>query len=111
MQQVLQGSDPVVVPLSAGASTLPSVVAFLEDGSVEVGSAAKRLEPSRAHTFRCSHHIREPKLRTLVLHRLAITNPRTTFASVKRFIGQKASDVEAEAELVSAQMMTFQAHA
>lgn len=39
---VLQGSSPVVVPLSDGVTLLPSVVAFSDDGEVTVGAAAKR---------------------------------------------------------------------
>lgn len=39
--QVLQNGQPVIVPVADGA-TLPSVVAFQDDGNVLVGKAAKR---------------------------------------------------------------------
>ena len=41
--QVLQNGQPVIVPVADGA-TLPSVVAFQDDGNVLVGKAAKRCE-------------------------------------------------------------------
>ena len=39
---VMEGGDPVVIPLSEGGRILPSVVAFKEDGERLVGEIAKR---------------------------------------------------------------------
>jgi molecular chaperone DnaK len=73
---VMEGNEPVVIPNSEGGRTTPSVVAFLDNGNGErkVGSPAKRQ---------------------------AITNPRHTISSVKRFMGKKFSEVTAERKNVS----------
>ena len=47
---VMEGDAPVVITNSEGYRTTPSIVAFKKDGTVEVGSAAKRqaaLHPDR----------------------------------------------------------------
>ena len=67
---VLEGGAPVVVPNAEGARTTPSVVAFTKSGERLVGQAAKRQ---------------------------AITNPRNTVFSAKRFIGRKFAEVREEA--------------
>src|SRR5688572_27018313 len=59
---VMEGGDPVVIPNAEGSRTTPSVVAFTKDGERLVGQVAKRQ---------------------------AITNPRNTIFSIKRFMGRK----------------------
>jgi molecular chaperone DnaK len=63
---VMEGNEPVVIPNSEGRRTTPSIVAFLENGERKVGDPAKRQ---------------------------AITNPKNTIASIKRFIGRKYSEI------------------
>src|SRR6201988_1044679 len=57
---VMEGSEPVVIANNEGKRTTPSVVAFVEGGERKVGDPAKRQ---------------------------AITNPRKTISSIKRFMG------------------------
>jgi molecular chaperone DnaK len=73
---VMEGSEPVVIANSEGRRTTPSIVAFLEDGKGErkVGDPAKRQ---------------------------AITNPKNTVSSIKRFMGKKYDDVNEEMRMVS----------
>lgn len=73
---VMEGNEPVVIPNSEGKRTTPSILAFLDNGKGErkVGDPAKRQ---------------------------AITNPGNTIQSIKRFMGQKYTDVKKEAENVS----------
>ena len=73
---VMEGNEPVVIPNSEGRRTTPSIVAFLDDGKGErkVGDPAKRQ---------------------------AITNPRNTISSIKRFMGKKYSEVGSELKTVS----------
>ncbi len=73
---VMEGNEPVVIPNSEGRRTTPSVVAFLDDGKGErkVGDPAKRQ---------------------------AITNPKNTISSIKRFMGKKFEDVTGEMKMVS----------
>jgi molecular chaperone DnaK len=66
---VMEGSEPVVIPNSEGKRTTPSVVAFLENGERKVGDPAKRQ---------------------------AITNPRKTVSSIKRFMGRSYDEVSNE---------------
>lgn len=66
---VIEGGEPVVVPNSEGNRTTPSVVAF-KDKEVLVGVAAKRQ---------------------------AVTNPKKTIFSAKRFIGHRYSEIQKEA--------------
>ncbi len=76
---VMEGSEPVVIANSEGRRTTPSIVAFLDDGKGErkVGDPAKRQ---------------------------AITNPKNTVSSIKRFMGKKYEDVNAEMKMVSYQV-------
>jgi len=67
---IMEGGEPVVIPNAEGARTTPSVVAFTKTGERVVGQAAKRQ---------------------------AVTNPKNTVFSAKRFIGRKFSEVKAEA--------------
>ena len=66
---VMEGNEPVVIPNSEGKRTTPSVVAFTENGERKVGDPAKRQ---------------------------AITNPRKTIFSIKRFMGEPFSRVQTE---------------
>jgi molecular chaperone DnaK len=68
---VLEGNEPVVIANSEGRRTTPSIVAFLDNGNGErkVGDSAKRQ---------------------------AITNPKHTIQSIKRFMGEKYSSVSRE---------------
>lgn len=71
---VMEGSDPVVIPNDEGRRTTPSVVAFMDNGERKVGDPAKRQ---------------------------AITNPKRTIASIKRFMGNRYSEVNMEASRVA----------
>ncbi len=73
---VMEGSEPVVIANSEGRRTTPSIIAFLDDGKGErkVGDPAKRQ---------------------------AITNPKNTVSSIKRFMGKKFDDVSEEMKMVS----------
>jgi molecular chaperone DnaK len=70
---VMEGNEPVVIPNSEGKRTTPSIVAFIEGGERKVGDPAKRQ---------------------------SITNPEKTVYSVKRFMGEKFSNVKKEAKRV-----------
>jgi molecular chaperone DnaK len=66
---VMEGNEPVVIANSEGRRTTPSIVAFIKDGERKVGDPAKRQ---------------------------AITNPRHTIASIKRFMGESFDKVSTE---------------
>jgi molecular chaperone DnaK len=66
---VMEGNDPVVIPNSEGGRTTPSVVAFTKTGERLIGQPAKRQ---------------------------AITNPRNTVFSIKRFMGRVIGEVQDE---------------
>ncbi len=66
---VLEGNEPQVIPNSEGRNTTPSVVAFVEGGERKVGDPAKRQ---------------------------AITNPKRTIYSIKRFMGETYDQVQNE---------------
>ncbi len=70
---VLEGNNPVVIPNSEGRNTTPSVVAFVDGGERKVGDPAKRQ---------------------------AITNPKRTIYSIKRFMGETYDQVKNEIERV-----------
>lgn len=70
---VLEGGDPVVIPNSEGGRTTPSVVGFTKDGERLVGQIAKRQ---------------------------AVTNPKNTVFSIKRFMGRKMPEVSEELKRV-----------
>jgi molecular chaperone DnaK len=76
---VMEGGDPVVIPNAEGGRTTPSVVAFTKDGERLVGQVARRQ---------------------------AITNPRNTVFSIKRFMGRKGGEVEAERSRVPYEVRT-----
>lgn len=66
---VMEGNDPVVIPNSEGKRTTPSIVAFLNNGERKVGDPAKRQ---------------------------AITNPKNTIFSIKRFMGGRFDELTNE---------------
>ena len=70
---VLEGNDPVVIPNSEGRNTTPSVVAFVDGGERKVGDPAKRQ---------------------------AITNPKRTIYSIKRFMGETYYQIKNEIDRV-----------
>jgi molecular chaperone DnaK len=76
---VMEGNEPVVIANSEGRRTTPSIVGFLDNGKGErkVGDPAKRQ---------------------------AITNPKNTVSSIKRFMGKKFNDVDSEKKIVSYQV-------
>ena len=76
---VMEGGEPVVIPNSEGGRTTPSVVAYTKDNERLVGQVARRQ---------------------------AITNPRNTVFSIKRFMGRKASEVTHEKKLVPYELST-----
>ena len=70
---VFEGNEPVVIANSEGKRTTPSVVGFVKDGERKVGDPAKRQ---------------------------AITNPKNTVHSIKRFMGETYEQSRKEAERV-----------
>jgi molecular chaperone DnaK len=76
---VMEGNEPVVIANSEGRRTTPSIVGFLDNGKGErkVGDPAKRQ---------------------------AITNPKNTVQSIKRFMGKKFDEVSGEKKMVSYQV-------
>ena len=66
---VMEGNEPVVIPNAEGHRTTPSVVAFTNEGERKVGDPAKRQ---------------------------AITNPKRTVFSIKRFMGERYDKVTAD---------------
>ena len=66
---VMDGAEPTVIANSEGGRTTPSMVAFAKDGERLVGQTAKRQ---------------------------AVTNPRQTIYSMKRFMGRRLEEVSQE---------------
>jgi molecular chaperone DnaK len=66
---VMEGNEPAVIINEEGKRTTPSIVAFIKDGERKIGDPAKRQ---------------------------AITNPKKTLSSVKRFIGKRYSELSAD---------------
>ncbi|MFN9893679.1 MAG: molecular chaperone DnaK [Acidobacteriota bacterium] len=70
---VMEAGSAVVIPNQEGARTTPSVVGFTKGGERLVGQVAKRQ---------------------------AVTNPENTIYSIKRFMGRRFDEVDAEKKLV-----------
>ena len=70
---VMEGGEPTVIANQEGSRLTPSVVAFTSKGETLVG------EPAR---------------------RQAVTNPKGTIYSIKRFMGRRHSEVQAEEKMV-----------
>ncbi|MBC7353988.1 MAG: Hsp70 family protein, partial [Thermogutta sp.] len=70
---VMEGKEVKVIPNQEGNRLTPSVVAFTERGEILVGEPAKRQ---------------------------AITNPKRTIYSIKRFMGRRREEVKAEEAIV-----------
>ncbi|MGM9685044.1 MAG: molecular chaperone DnaK [Bacteroidaceae bacterium] len=66
---VFEGNEPVVIANSEGKRTTPSIVGFVDGGERKVGDPAKRQ---------------------------AITNPKRTIFSIKRFMGESYDAVQQE---------------
>ncbi len=66
---VMEGNEPAVIINNEGQRTTPSVVAFTDGGERKIGNPAKRQ---------------------------AITNPHKTIFSIKRFMGEKYSQVSVD---------------
>jgi molecular chaperone DnaK len=75
---VMEGNEPVVIANNEGKRTTPSVVAFVEGGERKVGDPAKRQ---------------------------AITNPKKTVYSIKRFMGHTYDEVATEISRVPYQVV------
>jgi len=75
---VMEGDTPRIIPNLEGNHVTPSVVAFPETGEVLVGEVARRQ---------------------------AVINPKRTVYSIKRFMGRRHREVEAEEKLVSYEVM------
>ncbi len=70
---VMEGNDVTVIPNQEGSRLTPSVVAFSTKGDILVGEPAKRQ---------------------------AITNPRGTVYSIKRFMGRRHEEVKTEEKMI-----------
>lgn len=70
---VMEGGDAAVITNAEGSRTTPSVIAFTKDNEELVGAAAKRQ---------------------------AVTNPKNTIYSIKRFMGRKHEEVGSEEKIV-----------
>ncbi len=66
---VMEGNEPVVIPNAEGHRTTPSIVAFIDNNERKVGDPAKRQ---------------------------AITNPKRTIFSIKRFMGEAYDKVSSD---------------
>ena len=70
---VMEGTTPTVIANSEGGRTTPSMIGFTKNGERLVGQAAKRQ---------------------------AVTNPRNTIFSIKRFMGRRQNEVTEESTMV-----------
>src|SRR6266478_3872469 len=77
---VMEGNEVKVIANQEGNRITPSVVAFTDKGDRLVGDPAKRQ---------------------------AITNPRRTVYSIKRFMGRRHNEVESEEKLVPYKVVGF----
>ena len=70
---VMEGTSPTVIANSEGGRTTPSMIGFTKNGERIVGQGAKRQ---------------------------AVTNPKNTIFSIKRFMGRRPDEVTEEAKMV-----------
>ncbi len=70
---VMEGKEPKVIPNQEGNRLTPSVVAYTDKGEVLVGDLARRQ---------------------------AVTNPKRTIYSIKRFMGRRHDEVASEEKIV-----------
>lgn len=70
---VIEGNEPTVIANDEGRRTTPSIIAFMDNGERKVGDPAKRQ---------------------------AITNPKRTVSSIKRFMGRRFAEVTEEMKRV-----------
>ncbi|NCC99728.1 MAG: molecular chaperone DnaK [Bacteroidia bacterium] len=70
---VMEGNEPVIIANSEGKRTTPSIVAFIDGGERKVGDPAKRQ---------------------------AVTNPKNTIFSIKRFMGETFDQTQKEIQRV-----------
>ena len=70
---VMEGSEVKIIENSEGKRTTPSVIGFTKDGERKIGDPARRQ---------------------------AVTNPKKTVSSIKRFIGEPYSNLASEIEKV-----------
>src|ERR671919_1484201 len=70
---VMEGKEAKVIPNQEGSRLTPSVVAFTDKGDVLVGELARRQ---------------------------AVTNPKKTVYSIKRFMGRRHTEVANEEKMV-----------
>lgn len=70
---VIEGNEPTVIANDEGRRTTPSIIAFMDNGERKVGDPAKRQ---------------------------AITNPKRTISSIKRFMGRRFAEVAEEMKRV-----------
>ena len=75
---VMEGGQPTVVNNTEGFRTTPSIVAYTKNKDLLVGQIAKRQ---------------------------AVINPKNTFSSIKRFMGSKFSELNAESKKVSYELI------
>ncbi|HEY2761878.1 MAG TPA: Hsp70 family protein, partial [Pirellulales bacterium] len=75
---VMEGKEAKVIPNQEGNRLTPSVVAFTDKGDVLVGELARRQ---------------------------AITNPKKTVYSIKRFMGRRHNEVASEEKIVPYQVV------
>jgi molecular chaperone DnaK len=69
---IMEGDTPKVIDNSEGARTTPSIIAYMDDGEIRVGTSAKNQ---------------------------AVTNPKNTLYAVKRLIGRKFSEKEVQKDI------------
>src|SRR6188768_3056008 len=70
---IMEGKEAKVIPNQEGNRLTPSVVAFTDKGDVLVGDLARRQ---------------------------AVTNPKRTIYSIKRFMGRRHNEVQSEEKIV-----------